>query len=842
VTTLAEWTSVVQAIAKGTAEQKAAFYNVMLEKGTDAQFRAAVEKVLGKQSNEAWSYLQALAAEQRKPPVFVDINDVEPAGRTAALLVPNTVEGKFYNAIPDVIRKIAESVDSQIKTAAGKPLYDLQGHPLFGGSKEKLEQVLTEAIGQFSYDQVKSIGFQNLAQYIQKLPIFPPPDEGELVDFSNTKTPLEVQARKLPNGYYSFPAATAYALMGLVFGKSPNMFYLDQLPNPTKVFYDLQYGICFAEEVAYWMTANPPVGLFGLDAITKLVGQISQVLDRNSSGGAWAYFGAPEMLRRIAQRWLDMTGIDDLNNVEAGTKDVPITYPVVQHTDEYGIPSDVYSKVISEDQLERLTPEEIKNLKSEKLYDNDSGGYYIRYSLDSTIKQEGIYNKKTGQFIRLGRSGWSYPYIDLGGWGEGEGITYAAAYWYPGASSLTFQTTGKATGLKAFLSSDLFKVVSIGLAVWGIGAALASISTAGLGVANVAQLTASVNNLPGVDLGIVGDVAAGISGGIKLASSIPGALAEGFDAFDASALDASGLDIEETIMNFEFGDFNVDAVDVPVFDTGGFDMTGLDFGEIPVIDPGLLEVDLTLADIGANVIDIDESIFADFGLELGDLIPDDFGNVFTVTGDAVTLSPEAYVKSIYIDEAGNYRDYTNNVLLSQQEAEITFNESGADNDAVFAKLAEKAQGIAGNSFVAQEGPQARPAGTPQPAAKGEVPFFQALSQEVMGWFKTVTSYSLAKEQLDKTGRYTPPYQTNPTGTAYSQVPGVPVRRADGSIVTNNGNGTQTVQFADGRVQTMPTNVNPNSFSGGQLIAGVSNQTLLLAGAGLLAVLLLARRN
>ena len=295
-------------------------------------------------------------------------------------------------------------------------------------------------------------------------------------------------------------------------------------------------------------------------------------------------------------------------------------------------------------------------------------------------------------------------------------------------------------------------------------------------------------------------------------------------------------------MNFEFADFNFDAVDVPVFDTGGFDMTGLEFGEIPVIDPGLLEVDLTLADIGANVIDIDESIFADYGLELGDLIPDEFGNIFTVTGDAVVLSPEAYVKSIYIDEAGNYRDYTNNVLLSQQEAEITFNESGADNDAVFAKLAEKAQGMAGNSFVAQAGPNGRPAGTPQPAAQGEVPWFQALSQEVMGWFKTVTSYSLAKEQLDKTGRYTPPYQTNPTGTAYSQVPGVPVRRADGSTVTNNGNGTQTVQFADGRVQTMPTNVNPNSFSGGQLIAGVSNQTLLLAGAGLLAVLLLARRQ
>ena len=898
MTTLEDWSIAVKAITKGSAEQKAAFYNVMLEKGTDAQIRAAVEKVLGKQTDEAWSYLQALAAEQRKPPVYVDINDVEPAGRTAALLVPNTAEGKFYNAIPDVIRKIAESVDSQLnvnnqqiekRVIPGekgyyegdpdtgqyfvpgtpdvikyynritgneiKPLFDISGAQFFGGSKEKLEQVLTEAIGQFSFDQVKSIGFQNFANYIQKLPIFPPPDLGEIIDFSPSKTALEVQSRKLPNGYYSFPAATAYALMGWCFDDKGTRVYLDQLPNPPKIFYDYQYGICFAEEVAYWMTGNPPLGLFGLDAVTKLAGQISQVLNRNSSGGAWGYFGATEMLRRIAQRWLGATGVSDLNDLEFRKENITVSYNFESYYDE--VSGVHFYQILTEDgwvslDQSQITNADIKILGTERRYDTESYVYVLIKTgvFNTTQTQEGIYDKKSNRYIVTSeQKGWFSKsfgtdrlYIDLGGWGEGEGVTYASAYWYPGASSFTFETWGKATGLKAFLSSDLFKIVSIGLAVWGIGAALASISTTGIGIANVAQLTASVNNLPGVDLGIVGDIAAGISGGIKLASSIPGAFAEGFDAFDASALDASGLDIKETIMDFEFSDFNFDAVDVPVFDTGGFDMTGLDFGDIPVIDPGLVDIDLTLADIGANVVDIDESIFADYGLELGDLIPDEFGNIFTVTGDAVTLTPEAYVKSIYIDESGNYRDYTNNILLSQQEAELEFNESGADNDAVFAKLAEKAQAIAGNSFIAQEGPQARPAGTPQPAAQGEVPFFKVLSQEVMGWFKTITSYSLAKEQLDKTGRYTPPYQTNPSGTAYSQVPGVPVRRADGSTVTNNGNGTQTIQFADGRVQTLPTNVNPNSFSGGQLIAGVSNQTLLLAGAGLLAVLLLARRK
>jgi hypothetical protein len=43
------------------------------------------------------------------------------------------------------------------------------------------------------------------------------------------------------------------------------------------------------------------------------------------------------------------------------------------------------------------------------------------------------------------------------------------------------------------------------------------------------------------------------------------------------------------------------------------------------------------------------------------------------------------------------------------------------------------------------------------------------------------------------------------------------------------------------VQTLPTNFSASGAMGGQLIAGVSNQTLLLAGAGVLAALLIARR-
>lgn len=343
--------------------------------------------------------------------------------------------------------------------------------------------------------------------------------------------------------------------------------------------------------------------------------------------------------------------------------------------------------------------------------------------------------------------------------------------------------------------AQLLQAIAIFGALVGGGIALQSIATSGASFANVAQLVGSVDNLPGVDLGAAGKIASGYSQGVKLAAQIPGA---------------------DTMFDFP--------------------------SDLDVFDPESFDIDLTLDDIGAGAIDFDFSILDDYGLEATDLLPDDFGNVFTVTGEAVVLEPEAYVKSIYVDSAGNYRDFSNQVLLSQGEAEQVFNESGADNDAVFQALANKVFSLQGQTFDALAGDVARPAGTPQPAGKTEVPLFTQISQEVLNWFKSITSYSLAKEQLEKTGRFTPPYATSSTGMNYSQVPGMPIQRADGSTVVNNGNGTQTIRYANGQTQTVPTSLAGSSFAGGQIIPGVSNQTLLLAGAGLLAVALLARRS
>ncbi|NBU72624.1 MAG: hypothetical protein EBS53_14475 [Bacteroidetes bacterium] len=648
---------------------------------------------------------------------------------------------------------------------------DLQGNPLFNGSQNFLEQLLSNVINAYSFDDVKTIGFETFAQRIATLKIFPSDSPGEIIDFSLGKTPIEVLAKRLPNGLFQFPAAMAYALLGRIFYVDGTPRYLDEIPGEPRVFYDFEYGICFSEQVAYWLTANPPIGLFGLDAVTKLAAQLIERLDKeNSSGAAWEAMGAQAFIREVAQKLIRDTGVTDLNDLD----------------------------VRSEEQTQFVGTE---------------GGVE-----EVPVTVYVLFDRTTGNVITVNPGA---PWFDIGSWAQGEGATFATLH-FDLNNKLVFRTFGKLTGLKAFLTSPLFKVAMLALAVYGITAALASISSAGLTIGNVAQLTASVDNLPGVDLGVIGDIASGVSTGLNLGSNIPEALTSGVDTMF---------------------DFPID------LDIGGLDTGGIDF-DIPVMDVSDFDFNLTLEDIGANVVDLDLSIFEDFGLEATDLLPDDFGNIFTVTGEAVSLDPETYVKTIYIDEGGNFRDFSNEVVMSQAEADAAFNERGLDEDVANA-LAEKVRGLSGTSFVSTQGSANRPDGTPAPAAQGERPFFEVLSQEVLGWFKTITSYSLAKEQLQKTGRYTPPYQTNPNGTAYSQVPGVPIRRADGTVVTNNGNGTQTIQYPSGQVQTVPVSVNPAQISqgvytpgsfGGSLIPGVSNQTLLIAGAGLVAVALLARRK
>ena len=62
------------------------------------------------------------------------------------------------------------------------------------------------------------------------------------------------------------------------------------------------------------------------------------------------------------------------------------------------------------------------------------------------------------------------------------------------------------------------------------------------------------------------------------------------------------------------------------------------------------------------------------------------------------------------------------------------------------------------------------------------------------------------------------------------------------MVTNNGNGTQTIRNPDGTTNTVSSSYSGASGAGASLLPGVSNQALLIGGAVLLGALLLARRR
>jgi hypothetical protein len=97
----------------------------------------------------------------------------------------------------------------------------------------------------------------------------------------------------------------------------------------------------------------------------------------------------------------------------------------------------------------------------------------------------------------------------------------------------------------------------------------------------------------------------------------------------------------------------------------------------------------------------------------------------------------------------------------------------------------------------------------------------------------------------RTGTYRPPAgSTSTTGTPRNTPVGVPITLPDGRVVTNNGNGTQTIRTPDGRVTTVPSSYSgATGAGGGGLLPGVSNQALLIGGAVVLVgAVLLARRR
>ena len=162
----------------------------------------------------------------------------------------------------------------------------------------------------------------------------------------------------------------------------------------------------------------------------RLADQLRGYIDPNSSGGAWttksgkssgAGFGTEGMLQQIATRLIERTGIQDLNDLGQRTVNVTTNAPVYAFGTDQGNVLKVVTGVNANGDTEfrDLSADETQKLN----FGTDYEGNLI-YTLPITNQVQQTYNKKTGEEVT----------VDLGGWGQGPGVTYA---------SLNFDASGK---------------------------------------------------------------------------------------------------------------------------------------------------------------------------------------------------------------------------------------------------------------------------------------------------------------------------------------------------------------------------------------------------------------
>lgn len=223
------------------------------------------------------------------------------------------------------------------------------------------------------------------------------------------------------------------------------------------------------------------------------------------------------------------------------------------------------------------------------------------------------------------------------------------------------------------------------------------------------------------------------------------------------------------------------------------------------------------------------------------IIPDDAGTQYTVDGHYFELDGDAYIASLYVDEAANIRAPDNRILVSGEKL-LALQDLPDYESRVAAEIKAAIEPLQGVTLPPEAPALTRPANIPPPAGQTKTPTF-SWADQADKLLKTAVSIGASIKSIAN-GTFRPQYATNPYGTARPPMVGVPVRQPDGSTVVNNGNGTSTVRYPDGRVATVPSTYRsggPAANYGATLIPGVPNTALLIGGGLVVAALLLSRR-
>jgi hypothetical protein len=249
----------------------------------------------------------------------------------------------------------------------------------------------------------------------------------------------------------------------------------------------------------------------------------------------------------------------------------------------------------------------------------------------------------------------------------------------------------------------------------------------------------------------------------------------------------------------------------------------------------------TLADLGINAnafefsdwLSANEGAFINVGFDVDSIAVDAGGNLYLGDGYYVELASDAYAGSFYTDASGNVYAPDNTLLVNSDDA-LAMTEGELS-----AKLYENWQGNQGAVRDSAAPPAGRPDSIPPAASQTKIPTIGDAASAFDRILKTAAGIVQTVRQI-RAGGYTPPYSAYPAGIPRIQTVGVPVNQPNGSTITNNGNGTQTIRYPDGRTDVVQTSY--TSAAGSGSLFGLSGNTLLIAGGLGLAALLIAKRK
>jgi hypothetical protein len=540
-----------------------------------------------------------------------------------------------------------------------------------------------------------------------------------------------------------------------------------------------------------------------------------QALGISYSGGMSDDWYTHDMAQKLATR-----GITDLQEFAEHHNEIVLPIGTGVRANQYDDGTVTYTYFAEEMEFP-IVESKVKTKDSIDQEGNIVKEYLTTEPITLDLGVDYYFNKTNGKrFDPLGEGFWESAYEGKGG------VYYKVKFTNTGLP--VFYTQHFQTGLKAELAPFL-PILAIVAGFYGLPLIVGESILGAVGIAvETSAISTTIGNiaintvLTGGDVGAaIAKSAAGAAGGYvgdfagtgldsveigKIAAATATAAIQGKDPTNAAALTALTLGIS----SMGEDEYIFDDTDTITFEDIGVDLDAFD-------------LDAIIAENEFNLESIDLTIDSE--------LPDNIGNVFNGVGEAVELDYETYTRGISVNaETADVVDPYNRILIpGDQAVQMTEAEIQAELDRVI-KQTQGQTVASGRSFAT------RNADLPPPAAQVRVPTILDQTSYADKLLKVAVSIGASVKAISN-GTFRPSYSMSPYGTARVQAVGVPITQPDGSVIVNNGNGTQTIRYPNGQTKTVGT-----TYSSTGMFGGISSTTLLIGGGVLLAALLLSRRK